>query len=197
MKSYAPPMKRPRKALQSRAFSGVKCSRPTPVFPHIAALLLPPCGMGAGRGTIPLPPVRGKSPAAHRTGPGFHHGLHGQRPFQHGIEGQHRRTEIAAISACPAFPQHIALAIQRQAASVLVIVGAPPFHKGADRRLFLPGQFTAQMLTSRTAGHGSRRHRRCPASRGNHDSGSLWVPAQAREVWAGAVSASWSHKDCW
>ena len=30
MKSYAPPMKRPRKALQSRAFSGVKCSRPTP-----------------------------------------------------------------------------------------------------------------------------------------------------------------------
>ena len=30
MKSYTPPMKRPRKTLQSRAFSGVKCSRPTP-----------------------------------------------------------------------------------------------------------------------------------------------------------------------
>ena len=30
-----------------------------------------------------------------------------------------------------------------QAASVLVVVGAPPLHKGADRRLFLPGQFTA------------------------------------------------------
>ena len=49
MKSYAPPMKRPRKALQLRVFSGVKCSRPTPVFPHIAALLLPPCSPGAGR----------------------------------------------------------------------------------------------------------------------------------------------------
>ena len=30
MKSYAPPMKRPRKALQLRVFSGVKCSQPTP-----------------------------------------------------------------------------------------------------------------------------------------------------------------------
>ena len=30
MKSYAPPMKRPRKALQSTEFSGVKCSQPTP-----------------------------------------------------------------------------------------------------------------------------------------------------------------------
>ena len=30
MKSYAPPMKRPRKALQLRVFSRVKCSQPTP-----------------------------------------------------------------------------------------------------------------------------------------------------------------------
>ena len=30
MKSYTPPMKRPRKALQSTEFSGVKCSRLTP-----------------------------------------------------------------------------------------------------------------------------------------------------------------------
>ena len=30
MKSYTPPMKRPRKALQLRVFSGVKCSQPTP-----------------------------------------------------------------------------------------------------------------------------------------------------------------------
>ncbi len=143
MKSYTPPMKRPRKALQSREFSGVKCSQPTPVFPHIAALLLPPCIMGTGRGAIPLPPVREKGPAAHWAGPGFRHGLHGQRPFQHGIKGQHRRTEIAAIRPCPAFPQHIALTVQRQASSVLVVVGAPTLHKGADRRLFLPGQFTA------------------------------------------------------
>ena len=143
MKSYAPPMKRPRKTLQSRGFSRVKCSRSTPVFPHIAALLLPPCSTGAGRGAVPLPPVREKGPAAHRARTGFRDTLHGQRPFQHGIKGQHRRTEIAAISARPAFPQHIALAIQRQTANVFVIVGTPPLHKGADRRLFLPGQFTA------------------------------------------------------
>ena len=35
MKSYAPPMKRPRKALQSAEFFGVKCSRPPP--PGISA----------------------------------------------------------------------------------------------------------------------------------------------------------------
>ena len=145
MKSYAPPMKRPQKTLQSRVFSGVKCSRSTPVFPHIAALLLPPCSTGAGRGAIPLPPVREESPAAHRAGPGFHHGLHGQRPFQHGIKGQHRRTEIAAISPCPAFPQHIALAVQRQAAIVFIVVGAPFCHQLTNRRFFLPGQFTAHV----------------------------------------------------
>ena len=177
MKSYAPPMKRPRKALQSAEFSGAKCSRPTPVFPHIAALLLPPCSPSTGRGAIPLPPVREESPAAHRTRPGFRDTLHGQRPFQHRIEGQHRRTEIAAISARPAFPQHIALAIQRQAASVLVIVGAPPFHKGADRRLFLPGQFTAHVcpLSLTETAPGSRTRSRSHASRGSRHSGSLWA----------------------
>ena len=145
MKSYAPPMKRPQKTLQSRVFSGVKCSRSTPVFPHIAALLLPPCSTGAGRGAVPLPPVREKGPAAHRARPGFRDTLHGQRPFQHGIKGQHRRAEIAAISARPAFLQHIAGSVQQQAASVLVIVGTPTLHKGADRRFFLPGQFTAHV----------------------------------------------------
>ena len=34
-----------------------------------------------------LPPVREKSPAAHRARPGFRDALHGQRPFQHGIKG--------------------------------------------------------------------------------------------------------------
>ena len=182
MKSYAPPMKRPQKALQSADFSGAKCSRPTPVFPHIAALLLPPCSPGAGRGAIPLPPVREKGPAAHWAGPGFRHGLHGQRPFQHRIEGQYRRTEIAAIRPCPAFPQHIALAIQRQTASVLVIVGAPPFHKGADRRFFLPGQFTAHVcpLSLAKAAPGSRTRSRSHANRGSRRSGSLWAAG-----WAG------------
>lgn len=181
MKSYAPPMKRPQKTLQSADFSGAKCSRPTPVFPHIAALLLPPCSPGTGRGAVPLPPVREKGPAAHRTRPGFRHGLHGQRPFQHGIKGQHRRTEIAAISARPAFPQHIALAIQRQTANVFVIVGTPPLHKGADRRLFLPGQFTAHVcpLSLPEAAPGSRTRSRSRASRGSRRSGSLWAAGWA------------------
>ena len=143
MKSYAPPMKRPQKTLQSADFSGAKCSRPPPVFPHIAALLLPPCSPGTGRGAIPLPPVREESPAAHRAGPGFRDTLHGQRSFQHRIKGQHRRAEIPAIRTRPAFAQHIAGTVQRQTANVFVIVGTPPLHKGADRRLFLPGQFTA------------------------------------------------------
>lgn len=143
MKSYAPPMKRPRKTLQSRGFSRVKCSRSTPVFPHIAALLLPPCSTGAGRGAVPLPPVREKGPAAHRARTGFRDTLHGQRPFQHGIKGQHRRTKIAAISARPALAQHIAGTVQRQAAIVFIVVGAPFCHQLTDRCLFLPGQLTA------------------------------------------------------
>ena len=145
MKSYAPPMKRPRKTLQSADFSGAKCSRPTPVFPHIAALLLPPCIMGAGLGTIPLPPVWEKGPAADGARAGFRDMLRRQRPFQHRIEGQHRRTEIAAIRPCPAFPQHIAGTVQRQAAIVFIVVGAPLCHQLMYRRLFLPGQFTAHV----------------------------------------------------
>ena len=177
---------------------GLIVNRPAPFFLHVRPLLLAVCLLGAGRGTIPCPSVREKGSAAHRAGPCFRgRPSDGQRRLQHGIKGQHRRAEIAAISARPAFPQHIARIVHRQTANAFVVVGAPFCHKGSDLRLFLPGQFTAQMLTSRTAGHGSRRHRRCPASRGNHDSGSLWVPAQAREVWAGAASASWSHKDCW
>lgn len=143
MKSYAPPMKRPQKTLQSADFSGAKCSRPTPVFPHIAALLLPPCSTGAGRGAVPLPPVREKCPAAYRARPGFCDTLHGQRPFQHRIKGQHRRAEIAAISARPALAQHIAGTVQRQAAIVFIVVGAPFCHQLTNRRFFLPGQFTA------------------------------------------------------
>ena len=45
MKSYAPPMKRPRKALQLRVFSGVKCSQPTPgisAYSRAASAVLQP-----------------------------------------------------------------------------------------------------------------------------------------------------------
>ena len=54
--------------------------------------------MGAGFGTIPLPPVREKDPAADGARAGFRDMLRCQRSFQHGIKGQHRRTEIAAIT---------------------------------------------------------------------------------------------------
>jgi len=105
------PWSGPGKPCNQECFPGSNAHGLPPVFPHIAALLLPPCGMGTGRGAVPLPPVREKGPAAHRARTGFRDTLHGQRPFQHGIKGQHRRTEIAAICPCPAFPQHIALFI--------------------------------------------------------------------------------------
>ena len=71
--------------------------------------------------------------------------------------------------------RHIALAIQRQASNVFVIVGTPPLHKGADRRLFLPGQFTAHVcpLSLTEAAPGSRTRSRSRASRGSHRSESL------------------------
>ena len=95
------------------------------------------------RGAVPLPPIREESPAAYRARPSFCDTLHGQRPFQHRIKGQHRRAEIAAISARPALAQHIAGTVQRQAAIVFIVVGAPFCHQLTDCRLFLPGQFTA------------------------------------------------------
>ena len=137
------PESAPEKPCKYRRFPGLFFHTLSPLAAHIRPLLLPQGSPGTGRGTIPLPSIWEKGPAAHGTRPGFRDTLHGQRPFQHRIKGQHRRAEIAAICACPAFPQHIAGTVQRQAASVLVIVGAPPLHKGADLRLFLPGQLTA------------------------------------------------------
>lgn len=108
-----------------QAFSGAIFHALPPLAAHICPLLLPQGTPGAGRGAIPLPPVREKGSAAHRARPGFRDTLHGQRPFQHRIKGQHRRTKVAAIRPRPAFPQHIALAVQRQAAIVFIVVGAP------------------------------------------------------------------------
>ena len=144
-KHTAYPESTPEKPCKCRRFPGLFFHALPPLAAHICPLLLPQGSPGAGRGAVPLPPIREKGSAAHRARPGFRDTLHGQRPFQHGIKGQHRRTEIAAICPCPAFAQHIAGTVQRQAASVLVVVGAPPFHKGADRRLFLPDQFTAHV----------------------------------------------------
>ncbi len=136
-KHTAHPKSAPEKPCKCRHFPGLFFHALPPLTAHICPLLLPQGSPGADRGAVPLPPIREESPAAYRARPGFCDTLHGQRPFQHRIKGQHRRAEIAAISARPALAQHIALAIQRQTANVFVIVGTPPLHKGADRRLFL------------------------------------------------------------
>lgn len=111
-----------------------------PLVPHIVPLLLAQSNSGANRGTIPLPPIPEKGPAAYRAIPGFRHRpLGGQRRLQRGIKGLHCLPEVAAISTRPAFAQHIALPIQKQAAVFLTVVGAPLHHKRADDQSFLPG----------------------------------------------------------
>ena len=134
------------KPCNQRSFPGSNAHGLPPVFPHIAALLLPPCSPGADRGAVPLPPVREKDPAADGARAGFRDMLRCQRSFQHGIKGQHRRTEIAAICARPAFPQHITGAVQRQAAIVFIVVGAPPYHQHTNRRFFPAGSIHGSCL---------------------------------------------------
>ena len=194
MKSYAPPMKRPRKALQLRVFSGVKCSRPTPVFPHIATLFFTPCGSGASLGAIPCAAIREKGPAADRARPGFRDGTIGEQGgLQRRIGRQNSLPEVAAQCPCPAFPQHKALTVQRQAAVVLIIVGAQGFYQLVDRPLFFTGQLTGQSVTPcplrRPATPGNRSHSRCPASRGSHGRRSQPEP------WACLLYTSPSPRD--
>ena len=69
--------------------------------------------------------------------------------LQHGIIGQHRLPEVAAQRPRPALLQHIAGAVQRQAAHIPVIVGAQPCHQLADGRLFFTGQLSGHRFTSR------------------------------------------------
>ena len=59
---------------------------------------------------------------------------------------------VAAVSTCPAFAEHIALALQGQAPVFLVIVGAPLCHQLADRGLFLAGQLPAHSSPSSSQG---------------------------------------------
>ena len=75
--------------------------------------------------------------------PGFRGGaFRSEGRLQHGIIGQHRLLEVAAQRPRPALLQHIAGALQRQAAHIPVIVGAQPCHQLADGRLFLTGQLS-------------------------------------------------------
>ena len=77
-----------------------------------------------------------------RTGPKLRGAaFHGQRRKKLRVEGQDGLPEIPAVSARPAFVQHIAATVQRQAqARFPVIVGAHPRDKGTDFLLFVTGQ---------------------------------------------------------
>ena len=183
MKSYTPPMKRPRKALQLRVFSGVKCSQPTPgisAYSRAASAALRhghrpgsstatvrpgemPCRTPGRAGFPPRPPRLATFPARDQVA-----------APQSGNSGNKRPS-----STCPAYR---AGAVQRQAAIVFIVVGAPFYHQLADRRLFLPGQFTAHFcpLSLTEAAPGSTTRSRSRASRDSHRSGSLWAAG-----WAG------------
>ena len=140
----------PKKPCYMGVFLGLIFHISLPLAPHIVPLLLAQSNSGANRGTIPLPPIPEKGPAAYRAMPGFRHRpLGGQRRLQRGIKGLHCLPEVAAISTRPAFAQHIAPPIQKQAAVFLAVVCTPLYHKGADGCPFLPGQFAGHSVTSR------------------------------------------------
>ena len=97
-----------------------------PLFSHIFPLLSAVCRLCTGRRTIGLPSIRSHGSAAYRASLEIRPWpFCQQRSLQRRIKGQNCLAEVAAISPRPAFPKHIALAIQRQAAAVPVIVGTP------------------------------------------------------------------------
>ena len=103
-KHTAHPKRAPEKPCKCRRFPGLFFHALPPLAAHICPLLLPQGSPGTGWGAVPLPPVREKSPAAHRARPGFRDTFHAQRPFQHRIEGQYCRTKVAAICPVQHFP---------------------------------------------------------------------------------------------
>ena len=159
---------------------GLIVNTPAPLFPHIFPLLAAVGFLCTGRRAVCLPTIRGNGPAADRADLKIRPGPLGQEGrLQRRIKGQDGLPEIAAVCACPALPEHIALTLQRQTPIFLVIVGAPLYHQGADFLFFLACQFTGQTVTSRQPGlskaPGSRTHSRCPASRGTRSTGSPWA----------------------
>ena len=86
----------------------------TTKYEHVIPLLAAVGFLGTGRGAVARPAVREKDAAADRAEPGFWGGaLGGQPRLQHRVKGQNGIPEVAAIAPRPAFPQHIALAVQR------------------------------------------------------------------------------------
>ncbi len=134
-------------------FRGLIFHTSPPFFSHILPLLPPQSDPGTGLGAVGQPPIQRDGSAADRAGLKIRPGPLGQKGgLQRRIEGQHRLPEIAAVSARPAFAEHIALTVQGQAAIFLVIVGTPFCYQGADRPFFLACQFTGQAVTSRQPG---------------------------------------------
>ena len=151
MKSYTPPMKRPRKALQSRAFSGGKCSRPTPgisAYSRAASAALrygrrPGSSTAAahpgerlcrtpGRAGFPPRsprsatfPVRGQVAAPPN-------GNSGNMPLS-SISPAYSTRSPAAGSQCPCHSWHT---------TALQGSGSPPFPAGSIHGSFLPPVFT-------------------------------------------------------
>ena len=141
------------KSLIQAAFFGPNANTSTPVFPHISPLLFEPCTMGAACGAIPCPAIREERPPTDRAGPRFRgRAFGGQRRLQHRIIGQNGIPEVAAVCARPAFPQHIAGAVQRQAPILPIIIRTQGKHQLADRPLFLAGQFPAHTSSSSQGG---------------------------------------------
>lgn len=136
-KPYHPFENCPLKPLRRNGFEGLFVNTSPPFPPHVFPLLFSVSRFAADWGTVAPPAVCRNGPPAHRATGGAG-GASGQGGLQRRIKGQHSLPEIAAISPCPAFAEHIAITLQRQTPVFPVIVGAPFYHQRPDRRPFLP-----------------------------------------------------------
>ena len=150
MKSYTPPMKRPRKALQLRAFSGVKCSQPTPgisAYSRAASAVLrhgrrpgsstaaarpggKPCRTPGRAGFPPRPPRSATFPARGQGAAPPNGNSGNKRPSS--ISPAYSTRSPAAGSQRPCHSWHTT-ASQGS--------GSPPFPAGSIHGSFLPPVF--------------------------------------------------------
>ena len=190
----------PGKPCNMGIFRGLIFHTSPPFFSHILPLLPPQGDPGTGLGAVGQPPIHRDGPAADRANLKIRPGPLGQESgLQRRIEGQDGLPEIAAVSARPAFAEHIALTLQGQAPIFLVIVGAPFCHQSADFLFFLACQFTGHGFTSRqrfSKVPGNRTHSRSPASRDTRNTGSPWALSGQTEPWAAGAASSFFHRGC-
>lgn len=79
-------------------------------------------------GAVRLSPCHREVPAAHRAG----RRLPLQGPFRYGIGREDGVFKVVAQTACPPIVEHVALAVQRQAAVFAVIAGEQGCHQATD-----------------------------------------------------------------